>query len=237
MSYLAIADFPNLTVRIEGSPGGILAFLLNISPDLYFPLQHMHGIRSQVGLHQACGLILLARQFKGQKAAILNVGCAFGYSTACLAEGAPDADIVSLDVNPKRLEMAEDVLSRYKKVRLVKMVSWDYLNTFKERRWDMIFVDGCHREIWRDMPFYNQVRPGGLFLSHDYIPARFPFVVEALDSLTKQFDRPFDVRIYDNRQCGVVGMVRRKDEIWQMPRSRIWTEEKVQEWVKELQRA
>ena len=222
-----IVDFPNLTVHIEGPPGGILAFLVNVSPDLYYPLQRMQGIKSQVGLHQACGLILFARQFKGSRASILNVGCAFGYSTACLAEGAPDAKIVSLDVNAKRLEMAKQALLNYPNVRLVKMASWDYLETFPDQRWDMIFVDGCHREIWRDMPFYNQVKPGGLFLSHDYIPSRFPFVVEAMDNLTEQFKRPFDVRIYDDRKCGVVGMSRLKGEIWQMPEDYQWTENKV----------
>jgi len=224
---VAVVDFANLTARIEGSPGSILAFLLNISPDLYYPLQRMHGIQSQVGLHQACGLILLARQFQGADASFLNIGCAYGYSTACLAEGAPDAQIESLDVNLKRLQIAQKVLTRYRHVQLIKQASWDFFNAHPGRQWDLIFVDGCHREIWRDMPFYNMVRPGGLFLSHDYIPARFPFVVEALDTLTTQFDRPFDVRIYDDRGCGVVGMARRKGEVWTMPRDYQWTKEAV----------
>jgi len=227
MMYINEIDLAKLTVCIEGAPGSILSFFTGAHPELYYPLQRMHGITSQVGLHQACGLILLARQLAGKEAAILNIGCAFGYSTACLAEGAPDADIVSLDVLPKRIKIAKRNLAKYPNVKVLQQASWDFFLPNAGRLWDMIFVDGCHRAIWKDMPFYNTVRPGGLFVSHDYIPERFPFVVEALDSLTKQFARPYDVRIYDDRECGVVGMVRREDEWWKMPKDYQWTEEAV----------
>lgn len=220
-------DFTRLTARIEGSPGSILSFFVGTNPGLYKSLQQMHGMTSQIGLHQACTLILLARQFAGKKASILNIGCAYGYSTACLAEGAPDASIVSLDVDPRRIEVAKRALDRYPNIQVLRMASWDYLVAHNDLKWDMIFVDGCHRAIWRDMPFYSTVEPGGIFLSHDYVPARFPFVVEALDSLTKQFARPYDVRIYDDRGCGVVGMVRREGEFWEMPKDYQWTEEAV----------
>jgi len=225
--YINEVDLAKLTVRVEGSPGSILSFFTGAYPELYMPLQRMHGIKSQVGLHQACALVLLARQFAGKEAAILNIGCAFGYSTACLAEGAPDADIVSLDVAPKRIKLAKKALVRYPNVKVLQIASWDFFLPNAGRLWDMIFVDGCHRAIWKDMPFYNTVRPGGLFMSHDYIPARFPFVVEALDSLKEQFGRLYDVRIYDDRGCGVVGMVRQEGEMWQMPKGYQWTEEAV----------
>lgn len=216
------------TIQLSGSPGEILSKILSVYPDLYYPLQAMHGIKSQVGLHQACGLMLMARQFNGGD--ILNIGCAYGYSTACLAEGAPDSHILSLDVNHKRLAIAKKNLNRYRKVELLRMRSWAYLEQYAGQRWDMVFVDGCHREIWRDMPFYNQVKVDGLFMSHDYIPARFPFVVEALDSLTVQFSRPFDVKIFDDRGAGVVGMIRQAGEIWRMPQGYEWTDDQIREF-------
>lgn len=222
-------DLVHLSIHMTGSPGEILSRFLHEYPRLYYSLQHMQGIKSQVGLHQACGLMLMAEQFDRKTCSVLNIGCAFGYSTACLSRGAPLARIVSLDVDLKRIQIAQRALSNYRNVQLIRMKSWDY---FDDQRWDMIFVDGCHRAIWRDMPFYNRVKPGGLFLSHDYIPARFPFVVEALNGLEEQFDRPFDVRIYDDRGCGVVGMVRQKEEIWQMPKDYVWTKEKVKEWAR-----
>jgi predicted O-methyltransferase YrrM len=202
-------------IQMTGQPGAILGQMLAADPWLFYPLRNAKNIPATVGQHQGAALAVLARQFNRAGAHICNIGTSFGYSTALLAEGAPNAKIVTLEPKGPKIEAAQQWLGPYKNVELVPMKSWDYLAENPDVAWDLVFIDGCHVEILRDMPWFNRVKVGGLFMSHDYIPDRFPMVVEALNGLREHLKRPFDVSMICSRNRGMVGFYRRRGEYYE----------------------
>jgi predicted O-methyltransferase YrrM len=108
---------------------------------------------------------------------ILEIGTALGYSAAMMAEAAPTAHITTL--NPKEIEYPRAVkwLAPYTNVHVAKIKSWDFLEAARHfstptYQWqvDMIFVDGDHGQIKRDLPWWEFLKVGGLMLFHDYSP-------------------------------------------------------------------
>lgn len=202
-------------IHIHAHPGKILAHMLQENPWLFYPLRNAKNIPATVGQHQGAALALLARQYNRPGAKICNIGTSYGYSTALLAIGAPRAHVITLDPKRPKVEVAQDWLAPYPNVEIVPECSWDYLEAHLDVAWDMVFVDGCHKEILRDMPWFNRVHVGGLFMSHDYIPDQFPMVVNALNGLRDHLGRRFDVEMICNRNRGMVGFYRRKGEYYQ----------------------
>ena len=202
-----------LRLRYSGTRGYMLAMLLLRDPSAEIIWHKARCIRGQIASYQAAALYLLARQYDKPTACILNIGCAWGYSTAVLAVGAPSARVTTLETLEKRVKKARRHLSRYQNVNLVQARSWDYLARDKTT-YDMVFVDGCHRSIRKDMPFFNRLKVSGLFVSHDYVPWKFEQVVKELDGLRDQLGRPYDVRLVDDKERGIVGLYRRRGDKW-----------------------
>jgi predicted O-methyltransferase YrrM len=86
-----------------------------------------------------------------------------------------------------------------------------------EYLYDMIFVDGDHRHIEWDLPWFNRLEVGGLMLFHDYSPVDAshpcPPVYEALNRMAEKL-HGFDVLIIDEGKTGMAGIVRREGERW-----------------------
>ena len=86
--------------------------------------------------------------------------------------------------------------------------SWDVLARDTDA-WDLIFIDGDHNRIARDLPWFNRLREGGLLLCHDYSPqdSRSPsgIVFAELNAMAERLGRPFDVRVIDEGKVGMVG--------------------------------
>ena len=80
----------------------------------------------------------------------------------------------------------------------------------------MIFVDGDHNRIARDLPWFNRLQVGGLLLCHDYSPEwewiPSPVVYAELNGMADRLGRAFDVRLVDNGKVGMVGFYRRLGE-------------------------
>ena len=199
-------------LRVTGHPGKLLGELLVENPWLFYPLRDAKDIPATVGQHQGAALALLARQYNRRGAQICNIGTSYGYSTALLARGAPHAHVVTLEPKAGKIDAALIFLAMFRNVEIVPMCSWDYLEEHMDTAWDLVFIDGCHIEIERDMPWFNRVQIGGLFMSHDYIPDRFPMVVDALNHLRDHLGRPFDVSMICSRNRGMVGFYRQKGE-------------------------
>jgi predicted O-methyltransferase YrrM len=134
-----------------------------------------------------------------------------------IAQGAPLARIVTLNPRQGEIELAQKNLRPWTNVKVVVMYSWDYLaRTPDGNLLDMVFVDGDHNAIARDLPWFNRLVAGGLFLCHDYTPIGSkqpsPIVYAELDRLAERLGRPFDVSLIDDGRVGMVGFYRRDGE-------------------------
>ena len=179
-------------------------------------IRPLHYHKGSVKEYQAGWIYVLARPYNRKGANILEIGTLLGYSAAALALAAPQAQVVSLNPTSVEAEIARKRLASYKNVSILTRFSWDYLEE-DSRIWDMIFVDGDHRQISRDMPWFNRLKAGGLMLFHDYSPAEalspcLP-VYEAIQAV-KARGRELDIEIVDNNGIGMAGFYRRDGENW-----------------------
>lgn len=82
----------------------------------------------------------------------------------------------------------------------------------------MVWIDGDHNQIRRDLPWFNRLSEGGLLVCHDYSPedsARPSAICYAtLNEMREKLGRPFDVELVDEEKTGMVGFYRRAGERW-----------------------
>ena len=166
--------------------------------------------------YQMVALYGLARPWDHRDMRILEIGTGHGTSTYMLSKAAPAAEIVSLSLNKHEAIPAHQALRRAQCGNVYVLVSRSdrYRLAYPDVLWDMIFVDGDHKHIGADMPWWNQVRPGGLFLCHDYSARTCPPVYETLNAFRAQLGRPFDVEIVDGDGTGMAGWYRGAGETW-----------------------
>jgi len=167
--------------------------------------------------YQALALFALATRYDRPGARILELGTAVGYSASLLAQGAPRAQIVTLNPRTGELPLARQNLRPFANVTLLERYSWDHLaQTPAGVVLDMVFVDGDHNHIARDLPWFNHLAIGGLLLCHDYTPLGgrkpSPIIYAELNHLAEKLGRPFDVSVIDESQVGMAGFYRRAGE-------------------------
>ena len=128
-----------------------------------------------------------------------------------MAEAMPKAHIVTLNQpKPAEFERAVKHLALYRNVSLLQVCSWDYLEALEPGMlFDLVFVDGDHVQIGRDLPWWEHIAPGGLFLFHDYSPEKsgrpcVP-VYEGINRWMVEKDLEPDVLVVDDRQVGMIG--------------------------------
>lgn len=82
---------------------------------------------------------------------ILEVGTAIGYSALCMARGAPEARILSIDNDPKRLARAGDFLARAGVADRVELVEGTALEVLARLPgpWDFVYIDAVKEEYRR----------------------------------------------------------------------------------------
>src|SRR3990167_9532344 len=168
--------------------------------------------------YQAAALYTLAQPYDGGR--ILEIGTYYGYSAAVLAQAAPRAKIITLNPTPWEAQDARANLAHFENVSVVERYSWDYLEMLApDWMFDMIFVDGDHKAIKRDLPYWARLREGGLIVFHDFSPngsARAcPPVYRALAGVAAHMGREFDVLVIDDEQIGMAGYYKRAgDPAW-----------------------
>ncbi|HYN20465.1 MAG TPA: O-methyltransferase [Thermoanaerobaculia bacterium] len=96
---------------------------------------------------------------------ILEIGTAIGYGTLCLAQGAPEARVVTIDSDPQRLAEARGYLERAgvaDRVELVEGAALDVLPRLSGP-FDLAYVDAVKKEYRRylDLLLPN-LRVGGV---------------------------------------------------------------------------
>lgn len=101
--------------------------------------------------------------------AILEIGTAIGYGTLCLARGAEQAKVVTIDQDPQRLAEARDVLDRAGVLARVELVEGAALEVLARLMsvaagsFDLVYIDARKSEYRRYLDASLQLlRVGGL---------------------------------------------------------------------------
>lgn len=211
-----------LSFRLTGTPGQIMDALAERygGEDVWNNVlrAQANGViwsKRQIWFYQAAALAVLARQYDREGAVLLDFGTAFGFTATLLGQSAPRARVVTL--NPKAREYDSAwVLDYCRNVTALQVSSQEYLEECRTegRTFDLVFVDGDHREaaIRSDLGYWETLREGGLILFHDYSPpdsARpggdvYPVVTAFGEGL----GREADVLIIDHRGVGMAGWVK-----------------------------
>lgn len=179
--------------------------------------KHIPNTKKAVYPYQAAALYHYAKPYNG-KGRALEIGTAYGYSCYFLASAMPDSQIVTL--NASEGEWLEDVkiLAGFKNVTCLHRVSWDYLNESDGTAiYSFIFVDGDHKRVKNDFPYFNRLLTGGLIMFHDYSPPgsgrECPPVYEAVNGLAERLGRAPDVLVVDDKSVGMAGFIRLEGEV------------------------
>jgi caffeoyl-CoA O-methyltransferase len=101
-------------------------------------------------------LSILARSTGARR--ILEIGTAIGYGALCLARGAPEARVTSIDKDPERLAIARRYLERggvADRVELIEGAALDVLQNL-EGPFDLAYVDAVKTEYRR---YLDQIVP------------------------------------------------------------------------------
>lgn len=206
---------------LTGSQDELWAALQTV--ELANALQDCEHIDGRMFPYQMAALYRLAQPYDGGR--ILEIGCYRGRSALMMALAAPHAKIVTMSPIREHVDAAL-VNTRKHNITVLQGYSWDYLRR-DAHAWNMIFVDGDHRQVARDLPWFNRLEIGGLMLFHDYTREHsthkhrgFPEVCAAVDGLSKQLGRAPDVKIIDAYNIGMAGFYRKEKEQWRDPKPR-----------------
>lgn len=209
-------------MRLIGNPDAILDQVRSMEPDVEEVLRKAYACtqrgKQEVYAYQGAALYTLARSFNRPGATFLEIGTYWGFSAAILAQAAPQAHIITLNPKPWEHQEAQKNLMTWSNVHVFCQESGEYLETYPGSQLDFIFVDGDHKRIGEDLPWWNWLRSGGLMLFHDYSPngsgRPCPPVYRALEGFAHQLGRPADVLIVDDKNVGMAGWYRHTDENW-----------------------
>ena len=172
-----------------------------------------HG-RQEVEPYQAMALAQHAADYDLPGANILEIGTYYGYTAAVMATAAPMAHLVTLNTHPDEVTAARKSLASLTNVKVEGVASWDYLKEYTGPALDMIFVDGDHKRVALDLPWFDWLRVGGLMIFHDYTPEgsprHCPPVYNALNAAVERIGRGFDAIIIDDRNIGMAGWYKNK---------------------------
>lgn len=197
-------------MRLQGTPDEILHQLGPQAAAAYSVAQdHVPFLKRQIAPYQGALLYKLATGYNFEGARILEIGTAWGFSAACMAEGAALAEIVTLNPKLAEFERAVQHLEFYANVQPMRLYSQEYYdNTVSS--FDMVFVDGDHDQVAHDFVWWERLNPGGLIVFHDYSPdgSKRPCrpVYDALNKFRDEvIGRDFDVLVLDDQGVGMAG--------------------------------
>lgn len=200
------------------TPEAIVAQVVKQYPEWPAVLERVNArvpyYKRAIAPYQGAALYQITKQYTAHTyPKILEIGTAWGFSAAIMAEAAPRAEIDTL--NPKKSEWKEarKNLTPYG-VHVYNCKSWDFWDhpAAASMRYDLIFVDGDHGRVIKDLIWFNRLRHGGLILFHDYSPpgAGRPChpVYHTLNAWAMHMGHSPDVRVIDDQGVGMAGWKR-----------------------------
>lgn len=201
---------------INKSPTEIIDIIRKDNPEIDAVIALSESVKNpykgSMQQYQAACLYALAKRYNNPDSRILEIGTGKGYSTSYLVQAAPLAQITSLSVRDDEQLEAKNSISRlgYDNVEFITVNSRDYFTSLENiQPFDLIFVDGDHARVQKDLVWYGRLNKGGLMLFHDYCPFDAanpqPHVYRVLNEFSTEINQPFDVEIVDNVKIGMVG--------------------------------
>lgn len=115
-------------------------------------------------------LEILARSIGARR--IVEVGAAIGYGALCLARGAPEARVVTIDTDPARLAQAREFLTRGGVADRVELIEAPALEALArlEPGIDLVYLDAVKREYRRYLDLaLPRLRVGGLVVADNLL--------------------------------------------------------------------
>lgn len=207
-------------LQAKGSEADILAQIEEWRPGAGAALERVKErvpfSKRQVNAYQGAVLYALARAYNQVECRILEIGTAWGFSAACLAEGAPKARIVTLNPKEAEVAVARKHLAGYRNVEVVRATSQAYRQVCVDS-FDLIFVDGDHTPegLAIDLDWWQYLKPGGLMLFHDYSPSGSgrpcPSVYHGVNKFAGKIGQQpeNEVLIMDDQGIGMAGFVKK----------------------------
>lgn len=202
-------------MKLNGGANELVRVLRAQYPEAPVPL--VDG--AQMLPYQQMALYAMAKQFNRTGAWILEIGTGAGTSAYMLSMAARAATIVTLNPNQAEAIAAKRRLTAWGCTNVVvkPIASWGYLADAGDQ-WDMIYVDGDHNQIGRDLAWWNRLRTGGLLICHDYSPAASthpsPIVYATLERFGQWLGRAPEALVVDSELTGMAGWYRREGETW-----------------------
>lgn len=168
-------------------------------------------IRGQLLPYQALALFHLTQPYNKPGTRVLEIGTFHGYSTAIMAQAMPLAEIITLNPSTTECKTARKNLEQWSNVTVIEAVSWEYLATYDEQDepFSVIFVDGDHNRIGRDMPWWDHLAHSGLMLFHDYSPLVSGVVYATVNRFVDSLGRQLDIMLMDDDKLGMAGIYKR----------------------------
>ena len=209
------------TLKITGlRPHEILDQLSQGNSDLHSALvrsrEHVPWIKREINEYQAALVYCLAKRFNYKGANILEIGTAWCRSVSLMSIAAPLANIVTLNPKEHEVKKAYGHLRTFPNIEIKQKISWDYLESYDGPELDMVFIDGDHKRVKRDFPWWNWLKVGGLKLHHDYSPADSsrpcPPVYDACNEFIAFLGRESDILVVDDAQVGMIGFVKKEGD-------------------------
>ena len=132
-----------------------------------------HALRDDVPVSDPeVGRLLTALALACGARRILEVGTAIGYGTLCLARGAVDAEVVTIDTDPARLATARGYLERAGVLPRVRLVEGPALEVVPglEGSFDLVYIDALKTEYRRVLDAaLPKLRVGGLVVADNLL--------------------------------------------------------------------
>ena len=193
--------------------------------------------KKEVWEEQALAIAILAAQYNRPGCRILELGANRGYTACVMALAAPLAHVTTLEPNAVHRRIARTNVAPIATVGprahlgalnvSVRPESSVAFLGVDSGTYDMIFVDGDHKNIRLDLPWFNRLNPDGLFLHHDYAGPESsrpcPPVYDALNYFAglrklpcgvKAAMHDFDVLVSDETGTAIAGFYRHEGEVW-----------------------
>lgn len=228
-------------MNLSGTPIDIIQAVTSKHPEIPSILKQARAIVAPspraIAEYQAAALYALARNWQrnqqedtspeflqrfssigSYRTRVLEIGTAQGYSAAILALAMPNASIITLNPHHEEATSARKALTQFgTRIEVIEQKSWDYLSGYDGKSFDFIFVDGDHKNVRRDFPWYEYLKVGGIILFHDFspngTPRACPPVYRALLELKADIGREFDVLVVDDEGVGMAGFVKQEADM------------------------